>query len=89
MKQLVARAQLFIEEIGKGLDAGNALQSWMGQYPEIGVELNEFCMTGAISQDRESGNCFPLDEKLSARQSDGIAPAAALWYFAPGLTEIS
>ena len=39
MKQLVARAQLIVEEIGEGFDPGNALESGVGQYPKVGVEF--------------------------------------------------
>jgi uncharacterized membrane protein YdcZ (DUF606 family) len=46
VKQLVTRAQPLIEESGEGFDPGNALESGVGQYPKVGVELvNRFSQT--------------------------------------------
>ena len=46
VKQLVARAQFVIEEVSKGFDPGNALESGVGQYPKVGVEfVNWFSQT--------------------------------------------
>ena len=39
VKQFVTYAQLIMEKIGQGLDPGNALESGVAQYPEVGVEF--------------------------------------------------
>jgi len=39
VKQFVAGAQLIIEKISQGFDPGNALESGVAHYPEIGVEF--------------------------------------------------
>ena len=38
-KQLVVGAQLVVEEIGEGFDPGNALESGVAQYPNVGFEF--------------------------------------------------
>lgn len=38
-KQLVARVQPLIKEVGKGFNSGNALKCGVRQYPNVGVEF--------------------------------------------------